>query len=112
VHSLTRPQFICEEAYSQCIAQNTGTSGSSRAQEACKTDIKNKCGTLDPADAKANSEPAEDEGGDDSAPADNESDAAQNEPSTSTSAGAAVPTKAYLGNGVAIVAAGVFAALL
>jgi hypothetical protein len=86
--------------------------GDSRAQGACKTDIQDNCGTLDPADAKASSEPAEDDGGNEPAPTDNDSGNAQNEPSTSTSAGAAAATQAYLGNGVAIVAAGVFAALL
>ncbi|KAJ4296058.1 hypothetical protein N0V88_004760 [Collariella sp. IMI 366227] len=87
-YTQTIPYFICDKAFSDCIAANTG---SSRAQDECKTNIKNKCGSLDPTKA--------DVGG--------SSDEA------SSSSGAAAATNAVLiGNGVAMVAAGVFAALL
>lgn len=107
------PQFICDKAFSDCIAANTG---SSRAQDECKTNIKSKCGTLDP--TKADVGGSSDEASSSSvAPASSTSTdapaATQSNPTTTTSKGAAAATNAVLiGNGVAMVAAGVFAALL
>ncbi|KAK3310612.1 uncharacterized protein B0T15DRAFT_571148 [Chaetomium strumarium] len=106
----TMPTFICEQAYSDCIEQNTGNS---RGQDKCKSDIQEKCGTLDPTKAQVDS------GSDSSttsattaAPSATES-TAQNAPASSTSrAGAAATNSAYIGNGAAVVAAGLFAALL
>ncbi|KAK4246861.1 hypothetical protein C7999DRAFT_32734 [Corynascus novoguineensis] len=105
----TIPTFICEQAYSDCIAANTA---SSRAQDECKTNIKDQCGTLDPYKAQV----------DDDSDDDTSSSATQSPTSTSNSAaetststgGAAAPTNhaGYIGNGVAMIAAGVFAALL
>ncbi|KAH6650221.1 hypothetical protein F5144DRAFT_597703 [Chaetomium tenue] len=109
----TIPTFICEQAYSDCMAANTA---SSKAQDECTTNIKSQCGTLDPSKAQVNG-PSDDDsttsaGG--SSPTDSPSGSgAANAPaSTSTSTGGAVPTAAYIGNGAAMVAAGVFAALL
>lgn len=111
---------MCERAYSDCIAANTS---SSRAQDQCKTDIKDKCGRLDPAKVESSS-PSEEPSSSSSssgepaatqAPAEDSSGTgSQNSnPSSSTSTGAAAPTNAaYIGNGVAVVAAGLFAALL
>ncbi|KAH6854214.1 hypothetical protein B0I37DRAFT_24278 [Chaetomium sp. MPI-CAGE-AT-0009] len=100
----TIPTFVCEQAYSDCIAANTG---SSRAQDECKTNIKDQCGTLDPTKAQADT-PSED-----STTSAASSATASNAPaSTSSSTAGAMPTAAYIGNGVAMVAAGVFAAML
>lgn len=102
------PQFVCETAYDQCVRETD----SSREQDECKTNIKDNCGKIDPVDAKPNSEPAETTTSDGPAPTDTGSDS-QNEANTSTSTAGAAPTNfAYLGNGAAVVAAGVFAALL
>jgi hypothetical protein len=111
---LTNPsQFICEQAYSDCIAANTA---SSKAQDECKTNIKDKCGTLDPSKAQANtgSGASTSSAAPSSTGAPSQTTAAnQNAPSSSSSRAAAAATNAaYIGNGVAVVAAGVFAALL
>ncbi|KAK4035068.1 hypothetical protein C8A01DRAFT_38460 [Parachaetomium inaequale] len=108
----TIPTFICEQAYSNCIAANTQ---SSQGQDECKTNIKSQCGTLDPSKAEVNT-PSTDSTSSASTSATQapSGSASQNAPaSTSTSrAGAAATNAAYIGNGVAMVAAGVFAALL
>ncbi|KAL2270174.1 hypothetical protein VTJ83DRAFT_2358 [Remersonia thermophila] len=105
----TIPTFICEQAYADCIAANTA---SSRAQDKCKSDIKEHCGTLDPDKADLGGS-ADTTSSSSSAAAPSATAPAQNAPSSSTSTGAAAaPTAFYLGNGVAMVAAGVFAAML
>ncbi|KAK4152451.1 hypothetical protein C8A00DRAFT_16251 [Chaetomidium leptoderma] len=110
------PTFICEQVYSDCIAANTS---SSRAQDECTTNIKSKCGTLDPAKAQISNPSTETTKGagsdptdapDASKPANKDSPSASS--STSSSTAAAATNAAYIGNGVAMVAAGVFAAML
>ncbi|GAB1310873.1 hypothetical protein MFIFM68171_01083 [Madurella fahalii] len=115
----TMPTFICERAFSDCIAANTA---SAQAQEECETNIRSQCGTLDPAEAQTGGggQTGGDDSSEDSTSTGASSSATQppaagsdSTPSTSTSAGVAAPTNAaYLGNGIAVVAAGVFAALL
>jgi hypothetical protein len=109
---LTSSQFVCDQAYSDCIAANTA---SSKAQDECKTTIKDKCGTLDPSKAQINtgSGATASSAAPSSTGAPSATGANQNAPSSSSSRGAAAATNvAYIGNGVAVVAAGVFAALL
>jgi hypothetical protein len=107
----TVPTFICERAFEECIAANTA---SSRAQDECETNIKSQCGDLDPTKAQANTPSEDSTTSAGSSPTDSPSgSAAENAPAnTSTSTAGAVPTAAYVGNGVAMVAAGVFAAML
>lgn len=107
----TIPTFLCNQAYSDCIAANTQ---SSRAQDECKTNILSQCGTLDPTKADVNAPSGDSTTSAGSSPtnAPSGSGAANSPASTSTSTGGAVPTAAYIGNGVAMVAAGVFAAML
>ncbi|KAK4132257.1 hypothetical protein BT67DRAFT_451063 [Trichocladium antarcticum] len=107
----TIPTFICEHVYSECIAANTA---SSRKQDECKANIKSKCGTLDPTKAQIDSGSSDSSSSASSsatkAPAASQN---QNAPaSTSSTGGAAATNAALLGNGIAVVAAGVFAALL
>ncbi|KAL2132300.1 hypothetical protein VTI74DRAFT_3963 [Chaetomium olivicolor] len=112
-YTQTMPTFICETAFSNCIAANTG---SSKAQDECKANIKSKCGTLDPTKAQINNpsdQSTSSAGPAGSSGATHAPTAAQNNPATSTSHGAAAATNAALiGNGAAMVVAGVFAALL
>lgn len=102
------PTYLCDQAFKDCIAKNVGNA---LEQGKCTTDIKNKCGTLDPAEAKI--------GGGSSSPSSSSSAAAPTgsptgttnaAPSSSTSVGGALPT--MVGNGLAAVAAGVLAAAL
>jgi hypothetical protein len=90
-----------------CIDENIGDS---QAQGKCTTDIKNKCGTLDPAKAEIG-------GGDSSssstsgAPSGTPSPTTGGEAAASTTVPAgAMPTA--IGNGIAAVAAGLLAAAL
>ncbi|SPQ18652.1 fb5a936c-9eee-4025-a5ab-dedb53f36f3a [Thermothielavioides terrestris] len=116
-YTQTIPTFICEQAYADCIAANTG---SSRAQDDCKNNIQSKCGTLDPNKVQASSPSSSSaasgasatQGASSSGSASPSASAAQSAPSSSTSHGAAPTNAAYIGNGLAVVAAGVFAALL
>ena len=100
----TMPTFLCIKAFEQCNEKNAGDS---IAQNKCTTEIKNRCGTLDPskADIKAPG------GAETSAAPSSSPTQAGNAPAatTTTPAGSAA-TK--LGNAVALVAAGVFAAAL
>lgn len=114
----TIPTFICEQAFSECVAANTA---SAKAQDECKANIKSKCGTLDPSkvqlgggsssdttSSSAGSTPTTQAAGASSSKA-----AGQSVASSSSSHAAAAPTNAAaIGNGVAMVAAGVFAVLL
>ncbi|KAL2175949.1 uncharacterized protein P884DRAFT_204193 [Thermothelomyces heterothallicus CBS 202.75] len=106
----TIPTFICEQAYSDCIAANTA---SSRAQDECKTNIKDKCGTLDPSKAQV-SDPSQSESSSSSATQAPTASSSQNAAASTSSstAGAAATAAGYIGNGAAMIAAGVFAALL
>ncbi|KAK4128859.1 hypothetical protein N657DRAFT_608662 [Parathielavia appendiculata] len=110
----TIPTFICEKAYTDCIAANIN---SAKAQDDCKTNIKNKCGTLDPAKAEVNTGSSSSSSSaapsSTSAPSQTSAGGQSAAPSSSSSRAAAAATNiAYIGNGVAAVAAGVFAALL
>ncbi|KAK4105433.1 hypothetical protein N658DRAFT_503578 [Parathielavia hyrcaniae] len=107
----TIPTFVCDQAYADCIAANIN---SAKAQDGCKTNIKEKCGTLDPAESNAGSGSASSSAAPSGTNAPSQTSASgQNAASTSTSTAAAAATNmAYIGNGVAVVAAGVFAALL
>ncbi|KXX81880.1 hypothetical protein MMYC01_202339 [Madurella mycetomatis] len=112
-YTQTIPTFICEQAYSDCITANTD---SAQAQEECRTDIRAHCGTLDPTRVQSGGGGSSEEstssaalGSGTQAP----TAGSDSTPSTSSSTGAAAPTNAaYIGNGIAVVAAGVFAALL
>ncbi|KAF7545374.1 hypothetical protein G7046_g9582 [Stylonectria norvegica] len=44
-YTQTLPTFICNELFSQCISSNVGNQD---GQDACKKDISDLCGTLDP----------------------------------------------------------------
>ncbi|KAK3388839.1 hypothetical protein B0T20DRAFT_86591 [Sordaria brevicollis] len=113
----TVPTFMCLTAYSTCIDQHADDA---RGQDKCKEDIFDKCGTQDPnkaetvkttssaAPSTTAAKPTETKG----AAAEESSAAAA--PATTSSESFAAPTNAaaFLGNGVAAVAAGVFAAAL
>lgn len=105
-YTQTLPSLICQEAFGQC---NNANAGDAQAQSRCKKDIQANCGTLDP--AKANLSPPESSTSS-SASTTATNAAASNSPSSSSSKAAAPTNAAYLTNGVAAVAAGVFAALL
>ncbi|KAK4453319.1 hypothetical protein QBC34DRAFT_434619 [Podospora aff. communis PSN243] len=99
------PTLLCEQAFKDCIAKNTGNS---QEQGKCTSEIKSKCGTLDPAKAEIG-------GGDSSAsstgasPSRTPASTTAGEAAASTTAGA-MPTA--IGNGFAAVAVGVLAAAL
>ncbi|KAK5987345.1 hypothetical protein PT974_11472 [Cladobotryum mycophilum] len=44
-YTQTMPTFVCQQLFSQCIAQNAGSQDS---QKACKTNIEKLCGTINP----------------------------------------------------------------
>jgi hypothetical protein len=106
----TMPTLLCEVAFSECIEKNTGNS---QGQGKCKTDIKSKCGTLDPTKAQVG------DGGSGSSSS-STTTAAPTGLGTTTAAGGAAPTSTsgagamptLVGNGFAAVAAGVLAAAL
>ncbi|KAK0618100.1 hypothetical protein B0T17DRAFT_323612 [Bombardia bombarda] len=110
-YTQTIPTFVCLQAYSDCIAANPT---SAQAQRNCASTIKDKCGALDPAKADASTSSSSSSSA--SAPTGTTSQGSSptQAATTSTSAAAAAPTHAaaYLGNGLAAVAAGVFAAAL
>ncbi|KAK0729116.1 hypothetical protein B0T21DRAFT_403067 [Apiosordaria backusii] len=108
-YAQTLPSFICLEAFSQCTQANAG--GSATELKKCETTYKDNCGTLDPSKAQASGGSSDDETTT-TAPSGTQGAAATNAPSTSTSQAAAPTNFAHLGNGVAAVAAGVFAAAL
>ncbi|KAK4464176.1 hypothetical protein QBC42DRAFT_52782 [Cladorrhinum samala] len=107
----TLPTFICQESYRQCIESNVGDKN---AQSKCKTTIQDHCGTLDPSKAEVDSGSSQSTSSSSSAsapaPTGSSGPADTNSPSSTSSEGAA-PT-AFIANGVAAVAAGVFAAAL
>lgn len=105
--------FVCQQAFTDCNLQNVGNK---TGQDACVTDIKDNCGTLDPTKFQPSS-------GDTSSSATSSPTGAGTASSTPTAAATsapastsasqnAAPTAAYLGNGAAVIAAGIFAALL
>ncbi|KAK4205264.1 hypothetical protein QBC40DRAFT_344795 [Triangularia verruculosa] len=106
----TIPTFICNEAFSQCTQERQG--GSAAELKKCTTDIRDNCGTLDTADAKPEGSDDSDDKATTTGPSGTQGAAETNAPSTSTSQAAAPTNFAQIGNGVAAVAAGVFAAAL
>lgn len=110
-YSQSMPSFVCEQAFEDCISENASDK---KAQDACITDIKDNCGTLDPNKADTGSS------GDSGASTSASGTAAETgsptgtgtSPSSTTTKNAAVANAALLGNGAAVVAAGLFAAFL
>jgi hypothetical protein len=103
-------QFICQQAFTDCNLANVGNK---TGQDACITDIQSKCGTLDPTKFQGSSG----DGSSTTTTSPSGSGTAVSSPSstaqTTSASKAAAPTNAaYLGNGAAVVAAGIFAALL
>ncbi|KAK4174225.1 hypothetical protein QBC36DRAFT_44915 [Triangularia setosa] len=109
-YAQTLPSFICEEAFKQCTDTRQG--GSASELKKCTTEIRDNCGTLDPNDATAGDNSDDEEDTTTAAPSGTQGAAATNSPSTSTSQAAAPTNFAQIGNGMAAVAAGVFAAAL
>jgi hypothetical protein len=111
-YTQTIDTFVCLEAFDECITAHVGDK---RGQDACTSDIKNQCGTLDPTKFQGSSSSHSDSSSTSSSasgtgtPTSNPSGSA---PTTSASKAGAAPTAVYLGNGAAVVAAGIFAALL
>ncbi|KAK3984825.1 hypothetical protein QBC44DRAFT_374755 [Cladorrhinum sp. PSN332] len=107
-YSGTLPSFICNEAYRQCIENNPTDV---KAQANCKTTIQDNCGTLDPSKAQVGSGSSQSTS---SAPSSTGTGGAvaSNTPATTSSRAAAPTNAAFVANGVAAVAAGVFAAAL
>lgn len=98
---------MCETSYANCIEETTGDS---QGQSKCKTDILAKCGTLDPTEAVIDGDNSEDAA---SSVAPSGSAATSGAVGSTSTQPAAAPTHAaYLGNGVAAMAAGVLAAAL
>ncbi|KAJ9156988.1 hypothetical protein NKR19_g3952 [Coniochaeta hoffmannii] len=109
--------FVCNQAFEDCIASNVGNK---TGQDACTTNIKDNCGTLDPndfvagsGDSSSSSSSASTTSGPTGTGASSTSPTATGSGGATTSASQnAAPTAAYLGNGAAVFAAGIFAALL
>jgi len=101
------PTLLCEQSFKDCIAK---TVGNSQDQGKCTTDIKNKCGTLDPAKAQVGGGSSPSSSSSAAAPTGSTSGTANAAPSSPTSVAGAVPT--MVGNGLAAIAAGVLAAAL
>ncbi|KAK1755318.1 hypothetical protein QBC47DRAFT_214146 [Echria macrotheca] len=102
-YTQTMPTFICEEAFSECIAKSVGDS---IGQDKCKKDIKAKCGTLDPSKADVSSGSSSSSAAAPSGTAATTTGAA---PASTSSHSAGAPTHAV--HGVAV-AAGILAAAL
>ncbi|KAK3394655.1 hypothetical protein B0H63DRAFT_461580 [Podospora didyma] len=104
----TIPTFMCAEAFARCQAANAQ---SAIAQAKCK-EIDNQCGKLDPAKGKFDAPVSSTSSA--TAPGTSQTKVADNAaPASSTSKAGAAPTNmAYIGNGMAAVAAGVLAAAL
>ena len=107
---------MCLQAYSNCITEHADDA---KGQDECKTDIFDECGTQDPNDAvKSTSSSSAAATTTAAKPTETKDAAAETTAaaasSTSASSSFAAPTNAaaFLGNGVAAVAAGVFAAAL
>ncbi|CAK7241169.1 MAG: hypothetical protein STHCBS139747_002628 [Sporothrix thermara] len=112
------PTFVCEEAYSECNAQNAGDAA---AQKNCTTSIQDQCGSLNPDDytpapattssaaAPSSSAAAESTSAVPATASAAASSGSAAVASTSSVAGA-VPTA--VGHGAAAVAMGLFAYLL
>ncbi|KAL2161534.1 hypothetical protein VTH06DRAFT_8096 [Thermothelomyces fergusii] len=107
-YTQTIPTFICMQAFEDCIAANTD---SSRAQDECKANILSQCATRSPDKADFGDSQGESTSSATQTPTASPSQSSAASTSSST-AGAAPTNIGYVGNGVAMLAAGVFAALL
>lgn len=115
-YTQTVPTFICEELYSDCIAENTG---SASGQKECKSNIKELCGTLSPSSASSDDDDEDDESsssttaGTATATSAGSTSSASDESVTSTSSdGLAGPTMAPGKGAAAAVAIGMLAYLI
>ncbi|KAK1782730.1 hypothetical protein QBC45DRAFT_288012, partial [Copromyces sp. CBS 386.78] len=114
-YTQTVPTFMCQEAYSACINAHKDDA---MGQDKCKKDIFDQCGTLDPTKAEIKTTSSAAATTSAAKPTETKEAAAETSAaapsSTSASSSFAAPTNAaaFLGNGVAAVAAGVFAAAL
>lgn len=109
----TMPWFFCQQSFTNCINANVGNS---IGQANCTTSIQDKCGNETASQIvstpSATAAPSASNTGV-AASSSSAHAASSTVASSSTSHGAAAPTNlAYLGNGAAVVAAGLFAALL
>ncbi|EFW99618.1 hypothetical protein CMQ_7986 [Grosmannia clavigera kw1407] len=113
----TMPTYICNEAYAECVSENPNNA---TGQSACKSDIQDNCGTLDPSkadlssgtttSAAAASTTASTTGSNSATAATTASASAV---TTASSKAGAMPTNmAHYGSGVAAVAVGLFAYVL
>jgi hypothetical protein len=101
-----RKQFICEEAFNQCIA---ATVGNRSGQDKCKSDVKTKCGTLNAQDAATGGSTTTSSSG---ATAPTQTGPSNSSPSSSaTPKNAAAPTEVprYAGMALAAAVLGVYA---
>lgn len=108
LHGMVPPlQFICLQAFDDCIDRNVGNS---RGQDDCKTSIQSRCGTLDPNKAEVSS------GSGTTTPSATTGPSASgttDAPATTSSTNAA-PHENFraLANGAAVIAVGLFAFLI
>jgi hypothetical protein len=103
-------QFICKQAYANCIAQYENDQA---GQKNCNTTINDYCGTLDPTKVTASSSSSSSSSSATGTAASASGSASASATATSTTAKAGAATNmALIGNGAAVVAAGIFAALL
>ncbi|KAB5580860.1 hypothetical protein GE09DRAFT_454837 [Coniochaeta sp. 2T2.1] len=115
-YTQTIDSFVCQRAYEDCIAAHPGDA---KGQGACKTDIQDNCGTLDPTKFVPGSDDTSSSSSSSSTPTGTPTPSSSPSPSasgdavTTSSSQAGAPTAvAYIANGAAVVAAGLFAALL
>ncbi|RKU49354.1 hypothetical protein DL546_000094 [Coniochaeta pulveracea] len=109
----TMPWFFCQYNFDSCIQANVGNAN---GQKNCTTSIQDKCGNETAskivATTSATVAPSASNTGS-AASSSGASSASATVASSSSSTAAAAPTNlAYIGNGAAVVAAGLFAALL
>ncbi|KAK3341424.1 hypothetical protein B0T25DRAFT_341687 [Lasiosphaeria hispida] len=105
-YSQSLPSLICQKAFEICNADNAGEP---QKQSDCKKNIQAKCGTLDASKAEVGGEVTSSSA---AVPSATGASTAASTPTSTSSTAAAATKAAYIGNGVAMVAAGVFAALL
>lgn len=104
-------QFVCEEAYSECI---TEYENDAQEQSNCTTSIYDKCGTLNPADVSdsASSTTTAASSASASATASATSGSSTAGASSTSSAGAAPTNIQFVGTGAAAAAIGLLAYML
>jgi hypothetical protein len=106
----TMPWFFCQQNFETCISTNVGNSN---AQKNCTTSIQNKCGNETASQIVATTSTTAAPTASSTSTGSAASSASATVASSSSSTAAAAPTNlAYIGNGAAVVAAGLFAALL